>query len=88
MESSATGNFWRAFNALPKEIQALAREKFDLWKVDPFHGKLNFKCVDKEHEIWSVRVNLQYRALGQREGDSITWDWIGTHSEYDRILNQ
>jgi len=88
LQSFATGNFWLAFSALPKEIQALALEKFDLWKQDPFHGKLYFKCVDRENDIWSVRINQQYRALGQRDGDAITWDWIGTHADYDRLIRK
>ena len=45
---------------------------------------LEFKKVAPD--VWSVRVGLHYRALAYREGDRVTWFWIGTHSEYDRLL--
>jgi hypothetical protein len=32
-----------------------------------------------------VRVGDHYRALGRVEGDTITWVWIGTHEEYNRL---
>ncbi|HEY3064347.1 MAG TPA: hypothetical protein VGL09_01055 [Methylomirabilota bacterium] len=38
--------------------------------------------------IYSARVSLGYRAVGLMEGDEITWFWIGTHGEYDRLLDQ
>jgi hypothetical protein len=33
--------------------------------------------------VWSVRINEQYRAVGERQGDTITWVWIGTHNEFE-----
>jgi hypothetical protein len=33
-------------------------------------------------------VGRNYRVLGLRDGDEITWFWIGSHSEYDRLLEQ
>jgi hypothetical protein len=36
--------------------------------------------------MWSVRIGLSYRALGYIENKEIVWYWIGSHSEYDRIL--
>lgn len=37
-------------------------------------------------QVWSVRVNEQYRALGERQGDTIWWAWIGTHNEFDKLF--
>jgi len=31
--------------------------------------------------VYGQRVTQNYRALGQRRGDQITWIWIGTHRE-------
>ena len=39
-------------------------------------------------DLWSVRVNLQYRALGRRRGDVIVSFWIGSHEEYDRLIGR
>jgi hypothetical protein len=33
-------------------------------------------------------VTLSYRALGLLEKDEITWFWIGTHTDYDRLLDK
>jgi hypothetical protein len=33
-------------------------------------------------------VTLGYRAVGLVEDDEITWFWIGTHAQYDRLLEQ
>ena len=33
-------------------------------------------------------MTLGYRALGLLEDDEITWFWIGTHTEYDRLLTK
>jgi hypothetical protein len=34
--------------------------------------------------VWSVRINDQFRAVGERDGDTIDWAWIGSHNEFDR----
>ena len=36
--------------------------------------------------IYSVRVTLDYRAVGLLEGDEVTWLWIGSHADYDQLL--
>ncbi|MEM6327509.1 MAG: hypothetical protein AAF791_10360 [Bacteroidota bacterium] len=37
---------------------------------------------------WSMRVSQSYRMVGYKEGERITWFWIGTHSEYDALLKR
>jgi hypothetical protein len=68
---------------LPAEIQELARENYELLKVNPYHPSLHFKRVSR---FWSVRVGRSYRALGVDATDGIVWFWIGTHAEYDRLI--
>ncbi len=77
--------FWECFGRLPHGVQATAREKYALWAADPFHPALHFK--ETLPGMWSVRINQKYRALGRRRGETIVWFWIGTHAEYDRLLN-
>lgn len=36
--------------------------------------------------IYSIRIGQGYRALGERAGNEITWYWIGSHSEYDKLI--
>jgi hypothetical protein len=70
---------------LPDHIRNLADKNFELLKVDPKHQSLHFKKIGR---LWSVRVGLHYRALGLDKGDSVVWFWIGSHSEYDRLLQR
>ena len=86
MISKTTADFWACFNALPVEVQRQAREKFQLWLQDAFSPVLHFKPLI--NDVWSVRVNQSYRALGRRRGSVIAWFWIGTHAEYDQLLKR
>jgi hypothetical protein len=74
--------FRKAFDALTKENQEAALTAYNLWKTDPFHPSLHFKSI--RGNVWSVRVTAHCRALGEMEGDTITWLWIGNHREYEK----
>lgn len=86
MNSVATKQFWKAFDLLPSEIKDKAKEAYALWKEDPFHETLQFKRVHTRKPIYSVRIGKQYRALGVKENETIVWFWIGSHSDYDKLL--
>ena len=85
MRSRATPRFWAAYRELPPEIKGLARKAYGLFRDNPRHPSLQFKKVHDD-PIYSVRVTLGYRALGLLEDEEVTWFWIGTHAEYDRLL--
>jgi hypothetical protein len=53
----------------------------------PVHPSLHFKCINHEEDIWSVRVTLDYRAVGVFDGNTVTWFWIGSHAEYERFFS-
>ena len=65
-----------------------ADEAYLLWQSNPYHPSLQFKRVDPQDPIYSVRVGRGYRALGWFESGTITWFWIGNHDEYLRLLRQ
>jgi len=46
---------------------------------------LQFKKLEGEDNIYSVRIGLEYRALAVMK-DRIVWYWIGSHSGYDRLV--
>jgi hypothetical protein len=79
-------SYWKSYKGLPKKIQRDADRKFNLWKKNPFHPSLNFKCVNTEYNIWSVRVTIDYRALAVRNEKSVIWYWIGDHNKYEQLL--
>ena len=86
MNSHTETRFWRAYDKLPADVQRQADAAYEMWKQNPYHPSLQFKRVDAQAPIYSVRVGRGCRALGWREDDTIVWFWIGSHDEYDRIL--
>lgn len=86
MISQTNADFWACFKLLPANIQEQARERYRLWQQDTFNAALHFKPLVAD--VWSVRINQAYRALGRRKGNLIVWFWIGTHAEYDQLLKR
>jgi hypothetical protein len=86
MRSKATPRFWRFYGQLPRGLQRRARKAYRLWRADPGHPSLQFKRVDGQEPIYSVRITGNFRALGLLEGDTVIWYWIGSHDEYERLL--
>lgn len=76
--------FWHHYDALPREIHERASKQYVIFEQNPRHPPLQLKPVG---EFWSARVNDAYRALAVREGNTFTWFWIGSHDEYERILD-
>lgn len=70
--------------SLPVDVQNLADKNFAVLKSDPRHPSLHFKRV--WGRMWSVRIGVQYRALGLEVDDGFQWFWIGTHTAYERLL--
>lgn len=86
MRSQATRRFWRFYAYLPRSLQQRARKAYRLWRADPSHPSLQFKRVDDQESIYSVRITENFRALGLLEGDTVIWYWIGSHDEYERLI--
>jgi len=87
VKSAALPSFWEAYRSLPEDVKAATRKALGMWLRNPFHPSLCFKCVNREEDVWSVRVTRGYRALGVLDGDTVTWFWIGGHDEYARWLS-
>ena len=86
MNSHANDRFWDLFGKLPPDIRKQAYKAFKAFKRDPFSSGLNFKEVNKKQHLWSARITRDYRVIGARDGENITWVWIGPHSEYDKRI--
>ena len=82
MKSFLYPDFIEMFGKLPAHVQELARKNYRLWAQNPQHPSLRFKPAGKSR--WSVRVGDHYRVLGIRDGDTITWYWIGSHEAYNK----
>jgi hypothetical protein len=88
MISHTTERFRAAYQALPEVIRRQAREAYQLFRQNPAHPSLRFRQVHPARPIYSARINLQYRAVGIRDTDTIIWFWIGSHDEYERLLTR
>jgi hypothetical protein len=45
---------------------------------------LRFKKVGR---FWSARVGGSYRAVAVEGVDGFIWFWIGTHTDYEKLLS-
>ena len=88
MKSSLTDDFLKYFGELPDSVKGQARRSYRIWKQDPYYPSLHFKQVHTKEPIYSIRIGRGWRALGLLENDTITWFWIGSHADYDRLLSQ
>lgn len=86
MNSQLTEDFVARFAALPDAVKAQARKAYRLWRASPVHPSLHFKRVHAREPIYAARVSLGWRVLGLLEGDTMSWFWIGSHADYDRLL--
>ena len=87
MISKVRPSFWRAYERLAPSVKARARGTYRLFEQNPDHPSLRFKKLQGRDNVWSVRINDQYRAVGVRTGDTIEWIWIGTHNEFDNLFS-
>lgn len=86
MISKTTREFRELLSGPPAYIQRQAREAYALFHQNPPHPGLRFRQVHPTPPIYSARVGISYRAVGVRDADTVTWFWIGSHAEYDRLL--
>jgi hypothetical protein len=83
MKHYASPSFWECYDNLPESIKELADKNYQLLKQDPTHPSLHFKKI---RNYFSVRVGLKYRALGIEVDGGALWFWIGSHTDYDKLL--
>lgn len=88
MTSHISRDFRRDFAQLPTDVQSLAREAYQLFEKNPAHPSLKFKKLPPFDDIWSARINVNYRTLGLRRGDTILWFFIGSHADYDKLITR
>lgn len=86
--SRTTKRFRKAFRELPSEIQKQAREAFRQFQRDPFYPSLHFKRTHSTEPIYSVRINVGFRAVGMQTDKEIIWFWIGGHDDYEKLVSR
>lgn len=86
MNSVITQGFLDRLRQLPDSVREQASRAYVLWRADPGHPSLQFKSISQRQPIFSARVGLGHRVLGLRDGNTISWFWIGSHAEYDSLI--
>ncbi|CBE70184.1 MAG: hypothetical protein F9K13_01075 [Candidatus Methylomirabilis oxygeniifera] len=84
MNHHASPDFWACYRSLPEDIRKLADHAYEHLKHDPQYPSLHFKKVGR---FWSARVGGGYRAVAVEGADSFIWFWIGTHTDYEKLLS-
>ena len=88
MKSTTTQRFWKYYGVLPAEVRKQAKDAYELFSDNPHYPSPHFKRVHSTRPIFSVRINIDYRAVGILEGDEVTWFWIGSHQEYETLIKR
>jgi hypothetical protein len=88
MKSEITAKYRALFAAAPDPVQIKIREAYRLWAENPRHPSLRFKKVHDTLPIFSVRVDLDWRAVGVLREDTMIWFWVGPHNEYEKLFKQ
>jgi len=88
MKSKTLPSFWKAYEKLSKDVKEKVKKSYEIWRRNPFHPSLHFKCINQEENVWSLRVSRGYRALCLFEKDSAVWFWIGSHNEYEKFIRK
>ena len=83
MNHFASPAFWDLYKGLPQHVQELADAQYALLKKNPAHPSLHFKKTGRQR---SVRIGMHYRALAVDIPDGLLWFWIGSHADYDRVI--
>lgn len=88
MQSRTTQRFRKSFDKLPENVKVNARRVFKKWMNDPGLISLRFKQIYSAKQVYSVRIERGWRALGVKQDDVMIWFWIGSHADYDSLIKK
>ena len=86
MKSTTTEKFRLLFASASTERQLRIKGAYRLWPENPAHPSLRFKKVHPRLPIYWARVDLDWRAVGILEADTVVWFWVGPHPQYEALL--
>ena len=88
MKSVTTEKFRANFGKAQAATQERIRAAYQQWSKNPDHPSLRFKKVHDRLPIYSARVDLDWRAVGTMQGDTMVWFFVGPHADYEKLLSQ
>jgi hypothetical protein len=83
----STAQFWKNFHSLPVTQKDLARDKFRIFRQNPFDPRLRTHKIQSlsslfKRTIHAVVIEGNLRAVFYIEGDLVVTFNIGTHDIY------
>ncbi|MBL0143756.1 MAG: hypothetical protein IPP91_17025 [Betaproteobacteria bacterium] len=88
MQSLTTRRFRELLEVAPASVREKANAAYQLWAENPSHPSLRFKKVHATLPVYSVRIDLDWRAVGVLRESQMMWFWVGPHSEYEKLLTK
>lgn len=87
MTFTATEEFWKRFYELSPAEKESVRQKWQVFKENPFHASLGTHKIERlsaiaKHTIWSVVIEDDLRVLFRIDGSRVTTLDVGTHKIY------
>jgi plasmid maintenance system killer protein len=73
LKSLTRPSFWRAYGELDPRVREAARKAYAQFAKAPGRPSLRFKKLAGYEQVWSVRINEQYGAVGECDGDTAVW---------------
>lgn len=86
MKSAATEDFWHLYYRMPEGVRQQSRQAYRLFISNPDHPSLRFKKLNGPGDYWSVRFGGGYRSVCRREGENVTWFWVGTRQDFAKMF--
>ena len=79
-----TTHFVKAYRNLPEKIRLYAKQKEEIFKVDPFDNRLKtHKLKGRFRKLWPYSINYQYRIVFRFiDDETVIYYNIGTHDVY------
>lgn len=86
-EIVVTREFEKRYKELSSVVQKKIEKQEKMFRVNPFHPSLHTeKLLPKQHELWSIRVDLQYRIVFRFLGENaVVLLSVGTHDRIYRL---
>jgi hypothetical protein len=89
MRSIRTRGFKTLYERLPEEVRREADEAYRRFNEDPSYPGLNFERLQGiPSPLYSARIGRRYRALAGQDNETWVWFWIGSHADYDKLLDR
>ena len=87
LKFKASETFWKRFYDLPPEKKELIREKWKIFKENPFDPRLGTHTINRltsivGRSVFAVAIDGNLRVTFSRDGDVIYTITIGTHDIY------